>query len=110
MTSEKLSKSFISGSFWTPSLDQTRDKRSSFVGLGGPKVAKRFVSAGFASGAVFGPPYLVAKQWPSKVCEEVSREKNGAIFFSSHVSDRFWRTVFRGGFSCRAERVFLFGR
>ena len=39
---------------------------------GGPKIAKRFVSAGFASGGVFGPPSLVPKKWPSKVSKKVS--------------------------------------
>ena len=123
--SQKLSKIC----FFRPSsgpLVIKRDKTSFFDRFGAPsqlfklsgflsfgdlaaerKLRKRFVSTGFASGGVFGAPLLFAKKWPSKICEKVCVEKDGAKFiFLSHVSDHFWRTVSGGGFSCGAERVF----
>ena len=72
----------------------------------GWKIAKRFVSAGFASGGVWALPSLVDKKWPPKVSEKFLRQKTVQTFFLSHVLDHFWRTGFRGGFSCGAERVF----
>ena len=72
----------------------------------GSKIAKRFVSAGFASGGVWALPSLVDKKWPPKVCKTFLRQKNGAKCSLRHVLDHFWRTVFGGSFSCGAERVF----
>ena len=74
-----------------------------FLGFRGPvaerKSRKRFVSAGFASGAVFGPPCFCQKNGCPKKCEKVCVPKNGAqLMFWSPISDHFWRTVSEGGF------------
>ena len=73
-----------------------------FSGFGGPvaerKLRKRFVSAGFASAGVFGPPLFCQKKSPKK-CEKSLGLKNGAqLMFWRPISDQFWRTVSEGGF------------
>ena len=66
----------------------------------GQKIAKRFVSEGFASGGVFGPPYLVPKKWPSKFAKNLAPKKRCIFFFELSFGPflpHFF--FFRGGFS-----------
>ena len=123
---KKCRKSVVSP-FWWAAHDPKREKMASFDslraplqlfvlrvfgGFGGPvaerKLRKRFVSAGFASGGVFGQTCFLSKKTGLRKCaKRVSGPKKGAqLVFLSHISDHFWRTVSGGGFSCGAERVF----
>ena len=99
-----------------PSHDQNRDKRSFFLffdlGLliSSSHLAVFWGWAIWSRGrelrnasflrvsrlvAFLGRLIWCPKNWPSKVCEKASRQKNGAIFLC-HVLDHFWVHRFSG--------------
>ena len=113
-TSQKCRKSVVSP-FWRAAHDPKREKMAFFNSLrapsqlfvfhvfwgsGGPvterKLRKRFVSAGFASGGVFGPPCFCQKKRVSENVRKSLRPKKRYTinvfepYFGPFLAHRFW--------------------